>query len=107
MAFSFLARPTTILAAAPFGLALLWRRRDAVLAAVAFALPIAVAIAIYGWFNWVRFGSPAEAGYALSYLPSRASSPDASSGCSRSFKSPRTCAWPCWRSQTDSATSHT
>ena len=69
MAFSFLARPTTILAAAPFGLALLWRRRDAVLAAVAFALPIAVAIAIYGWFNWVRFGSPAEAGYALSYLP--------------------------------------
>ena len=39
------------------------------LAAVAFALPIAVAIAIYGWFNWVRFGSPAEAGYALSYLP--------------------------------------
>ena len=69
MAFSFLARPTTVLAAVPFGLVLLWRRRDAVVAALAFVLPVAVAIGIYGWFNWVRFGSPTEAGYALSYLP--------------------------------------
>jgi hypothetical protein len=24
---------------------------------------------VYGWFNWVRFGSPLQAGYAISYLP--------------------------------------
>lgn len=73
LAFSFLARPTTVLAAVPFGMALLWPKRDAlrplVRAAVAFAIPIGVAIAVYGWFNWVRFGSPLQTGYAISYLP--------------------------------------
>jgi hypothetical protein len=73
LAVSFLARPTTILAAVPFGIALLWQKREALrpvaTAAVAFALPILVAIAFYGWFNWVRFGSPLESGYALSFLP--------------------------------------
>jgi hypothetical protein len=24
---------------------------------------------VYGWFNWARFGSPTESGYAISYLP--------------------------------------
>jgi hypothetical protein len=73
LAVSLLARPTTVLAAVPFGIALLRQKRDAlwpVLAtAAAFALPIAIAVAFYGWFNWVRFGSPLESGYALSYLP--------------------------------------
>jgi hypothetical protein len=73
LAFSFLARPTTALAAIPFGVAMLWQKRDAlrplVAAALAFAIPIGVAIAVYGWFNWLRFGSPLQAGYAISYLP--------------------------------------
>jgi hypothetical protein len=73
LAFSFLARPTTALAAIPFSIAVLWNRRDAIRplagAALAFAIPLGVAVAIYGWFNWVRFGSPAQAGYAISYLP--------------------------------------
>jgi hypothetical protein len=70
---SVLARPTTVLAAVPFGIALLWQKRDAVrtvvMAAVAFALPIGLALAFYGWYDWVRFGSPLQAGYAISYLP--------------------------------------
>jgi hypothetical protein len=69
---SFLARPTTILAAISFGLYLLWARRSDLLAvarsAVAFGLPMAAAIAFYGWFNWVRFGSAFESGYAISLL---------------------------------------
>jgi hypothetical protein len=73
MAFSFLARPTTLLAAIPFGIALLWRRREslheAAAAAIGFALPVAVALVAYGWYDWVRFGSPLQAGYALTYLP--------------------------------------
>jgi hypothetical protein len=69
---SFLARPTTILAAIPFGICLLWTRRHelraTVRSAAAFSLPIAGAIAIYGWFNWVRFGSALESGYSISLL---------------------------------------
>lgn len=72
LAVSLLARPTTVLAAIPFGLGLLWRNRSdvrvAVRGAVAFGLPIAGAIVLSGWFNWVRFGSPFETGYAISYL---------------------------------------
>ena len=69
LACSFLARPTTVLAAAPFGLALIWRRRDWFLRGLAFGLPILAAVAVYAWFNWARFGSPLESGYAISYLP--------------------------------------
>ena len=69
---SFLARPTTILAAIPFGLYLIWTRRGELRAlarsAASFGLPIAGAIAFYGWFNWVRFGSPFETGYGISLL---------------------------------------
>lgn len=68
LAISFLARPTTILAAIPFGLVLVWRRRDAVRSAVRLSLPIGIAIAFYGWYNWLRFGSPLETGYSISYL---------------------------------------
>jgi hypothetical protein len=72
LAFSFLARPTTVLAAIPFGIALLWQKRATLrplaTTALAFAVPIGLAIAVYGWFNWVRFGSPLQAGYSISYL---------------------------------------
>jgi hypothetical protein len=69
LAFSLLARPTTVLAAIPFGLALLWGRERSVRVAIAFGLPIALAIVSYGLFNWARFGSPLESGYGISYLP--------------------------------------
>ena len=72
LAVSFLARPTTILAAIPFGIHLLWTRRSELRAmaggAVAFGLPIGGAIAFYGWFNWLRFGSALESGYSISLL---------------------------------------
>src|SRR5664279_4343224 len=72
LGLSFLARPTTILAAIPFGIYLVWTHRSQVQAAVrsalAFGLPIGAAVAFYGWFNWVRFGSAFESGYAISLL---------------------------------------
>ncbi len=72
LAISFLARPTTLIAAAPFGTVLLWRQRHelraALRSALAFGLPIAGSIAVYCWFNWVRFGSPLESGYSISYI---------------------------------------
>jgi hypothetical protein len=68
LGLSFLARPTTILAAIPFGLALLWRRRDAMRVALQLGVPIGIALALYGWYNWARFGSPLEAGYSVSYV---------------------------------------
>lgn len=69
---SFLARPTTLFAAIPFGLALLWRRRESVASAarlaIAYAAPIAIALGIYFWFNWARFGSAGDNGYGRSLL---------------------------------------
>ncbi len=76
MALSFLARPTTVLAAIPFGLVMLWQHRDRLrseaAAALAMAVPLAVGLAVYGWYNWARFGAPLEAGYGLTYLPQQA-----------------------------------
>jgi len=69
LGFSLLARPTTVLAAVPFGLALLWRQSDWFRRGLVFSIPILAAIAFYGWFNWARFGSPFETGYNISYLP--------------------------------------
>ena len=69
---AFLARPTTVLAAVPFGLVLLWKQRSklrgAARTALAFGLPIVGGVVFYGWFNWLRFGSPLESGYAISSL---------------------------------------
>jgi hypothetical protein len=72
LGLSFLARPPTLLAAVPFGLLMLWagrgRIRSAARTAVSFGLPIAAAVGIYGWFNWVRFGTPLESGYGISLM---------------------------------------
>ncbi len=68
LAVSFLARPTTVVAAIPFGLALLWRRRSRIRTAVALAAPLAVALALYAAYNIARFGAPLESGYAISHL---------------------------------------
>lgn len=66
-----LARPTLILAAVPFGLALLAEAKDRVRASAAFAVPLLGAVAVTGWWDWVRFGSPTETGYAIAWLDPR------------------------------------
>lgn len=63
-----LARPTLILAAVPFGLALLADARDRVRVSVAFAAPLLAAGLITGWWDWVRFGSPLETGYGIAWI---------------------------------------
>lgn len=68
LALSFLARPTTGLAAIPFAVALLWRQKDALRRAVLFGAPLALGVVIAGWFNFARFGSALESGYAISRL---------------------------------------
>ena len=68
LALSFLARPTTILAGLPFGIALLWGRRDWLRRALLLGAPVAGAVLAFGWFNFVRFGSPLESGYGISTL---------------------------------------
>jgi hypothetical protein len=69
---SFLARPSTVLAAIPFGLYLVWTQRAELRSmarcAASFGVPIAGAIAFYVWFNWVRFGSAFDSGYSISLL---------------------------------------
>lgn len=68
LAASFLARPTTILACIPFGLALLWRRPAWARTAFTFGAPLGIAIVAFGVYNAARFGSPLESGYAPSLL---------------------------------------
>jgi hypothetical protein len=63
-----LARPTLWIAAVPFGLGLLSARYDRVRVAAAFGLPLVVSVAVAGWFDYVRFGSPLETGYTLSWI---------------------------------------
>ena len=68
VALSFLARPTTILAAVPFGLALVWRHGRWLRTAVVFATPMVMAVVASGVYNALRFGSPLESGYGISLL---------------------------------------
>ena len=89
-----LARPTLLVAAVPFGLGLLadawdhirepsaesgrglgpagsWAADVAgafVRPALAFGLPLVGALAVTGWWDWVRFGSPLETGYAIAWI---------------------------------------
>jgi hypothetical protein len=54
--------------AVPFGLALLAEAEDRMKAAVTFALPLLVALAVTGWWDYVRFGSPFETGYDIAWI---------------------------------------
>lgn len=63
-----LARPTLLIVALPFGLALLAEARDRFKVAVAFALPLIGALVVTGWWDYVRFGSPLETGYDLAWV---------------------------------------
>jgi len=63
-----LARPTLILAAVPFGLALLAESKDRVRTAVALAWPLVGALAVTAAWDFVRFGSPTETGYAIAWI---------------------------------------
>lgn len=42
--------------------------RSVLSTSIAFGLPLAASLAVTGWFDWVRFGSPLETGYTLSYV---------------------------------------
>jgi hypothetical protein len=66
-----LARPTLGLVALPVGLALLWESKDRVLTALEFASPLFIAVALTGLWDFVRFGSLTETGYAIAWLDSR------------------------------------
>jgi len=63
-----LARPTLILVAVPFGLALLAESKDRVRTAVALAVPLLGAIAVTAAWDFVRFGSPTETGYGIAWI---------------------------------------
>jgi hypothetical protein len=63
-----LARPTLLVVAVPFGLALLAEAEDRLKAAVTFALPLLVVLAVTGWWDYVRFGSPFETGYDIAWI---------------------------------------
>jgi hypothetical protein len=68
IALAALARPPVLLAAIPFGLAfaLTGQRRRSHL--VGFSSPLVLAIGLSGLYDWLRFGSPSETGYAISTL---------------------------------------
>ena len=63
-----LARPTLLVAAVPFGLAFLAEAKDRIKVSAAFGLPILGALAVTGWWDWVRFGSPLETGYDIAWI---------------------------------------
>jgi hypothetical protein len=87
-----LARPTLWLVAVPFGLALLAdagggdsddasttpsvdsavdaaeKLRARIKVAVGFAIPMLAAVAVTGWWDWVRFGSVTETGYGIAWI---------------------------------------
>ena len=68
IALAALARPTLILVALPFGLVLLAESRDRVRTAVSLAVPLLGAIAVTAAWDFVRFGSPTETGYAIAWI---------------------------------------
>jgi hypothetical protein len=63
-----LARPTLLLMAVPLGVLLLAETRDRLRVAVAFALPLAGALAVTAAFDFARFGSPLETGYGIASI---------------------------------------
>jgi hypothetical protein len=65
---AFLARPTVVLAALPFGAALALDGEQRVSRLVLFVVPIGLSICLAGLYDFARFGSPLESGYAASLL---------------------------------------
>ena len=63
-----LARPPVLLAAIPFGLAFVLTGPGRRSQSLAFALPVALSVGLAGLYDWLRFGSPLETGYATSTL---------------------------------------
>ena len=68
IALAGLARPPVLLAAIPFGLAFALTGPGRRSHLVAFASPLVLAIGLSGLYDWLRFGSPVETGYAISSL---------------------------------------
>jgi len=68
LGLSGLARPTTLLAAIPFGIALLAESRDRVRTSIAFGLPLLATVGLTALYDLARFGSPVETGYGISTL---------------------------------------
>lgn len=71
LGLSGLARPTTFLAAIPFGVGLLLERRDRWRTAAGFGLPLVAGVGLTALYNAARFGSPFETGYGISTLLGR------------------------------------
>jgi hypothetical protein len=65
-----LARPPVLLAVIPFGLAFALTGTGRRSRVAAFASPVALMICLAGLYDWLRFGSPFETGYAMSTLAS-------------------------------------
>jgi hypothetical protein len=63
-----MARPTILLAAIPFGVALLLKSGNRVRTAVSFGVPLVLAVTATALYDFVRFGSPLETGYGISVL---------------------------------------
>ena len=68
IALASLARPTLLLAAIPFAVALIASSGRRLWTAASFGLPLALAIAATALYDFVRFGSPLETGYGTSVL---------------------------------------
>jgi len=63
-----LARPTVLLAAVPFGVALVASSRQRTRTVGEYLVPLAAAVAIMGAYDFLRFGSVTETGYEASVL---------------------------------------
>ena len=68
LALAALARPTVLLALLPLGAWLLWTGRSRGRALVELAVPVGLVALVTGAWNFARFGSPLETGYALATL---------------------------------------
>ncbi len=68
IALASLARPTLLLAAIPFAVALIASSGRRLWTAASFGLPLALAVAATALYDFVRFGSPLETGYGTSVL---------------------------------------
>ncbi len=66
-----LARPTVAIAVVPVGLAVVLGSDRRVRSAIGLAIPLVAVAGVIGWYDWARFGSPFDTGYATTKLPNR------------------------------------